>query len=124
MIWNGVSLARSLELTGQWKCILRADPVYPITQDDLQLVLTGGIGEFRRVAGDLHRRLSEFVHRVVVHRRDEAICGEVGYGRTLLWLWPDVVPPSPVLQCKPHVTSGSSGVLADPAKIDEEFREA
>ena len=28
------------------------------------------------------------------------------------------------LQCKPHLTSGGSGVLADPAGIDEEFRKA
>ena len=32
-----------------------------------------GLGDFRRIVGDLHRRLSDFIHRVVVHRRDEAI---------------------------------------------------
>ena len=35
-----------------------------------------------------------------------------------------MVPPVPFLQCKPHLTPGGSGVLADPARIDEEFREA
>ena len=30
---------------------------------------------------------------------------------------PDLVPPAPFL----HLTPGGSGVLADPAKIDEEF---
>ena len=40
------------------------------------------------------------------------------------WLWPDLVPPAPFLQCEPHLTPGGSGVLADPAKIDEEFRKA
>ena len=39
------------------------------------------------------------------------------------WLRPDLVPP-PSLQCKPHLTPGGSGVLADPARIDEEFRKA
>ena len=39
------------------------------------------------------------------------------------WLRPDLVPPAPFLQCEPHVTPGS-GVLADPARIDEEFRKA
>ena len=34
-----------------------------------------GLGEFRRVAGDLHCGLSDFIHRVVVHRGDEAIRG-------------------------------------------------
>ena len=38
------------------------------------------------------------------------------------WLRPDLVPPSPFLQCQPHLTAGGSGVLADPARIDEEFR--
>ena len=51
-----------------------------------------------------------------------------GYARTLLphpyeWLRPDMVPPAPFLQSKPHFTPGGSGVLADPARIDHEFRE-
>ena len=32
--------------------------------------------------------------------------------------------PAPFLQCEPHFTPGVSGVLADPARIDEEFRKA
>ena len=40
------------------------------------------------------------------------------------WLRPDLVLPAPFLQCKPHLTAGGSGVLADPARIDEEFRNA
>ena len=35
-----------------------------------------------------------------------------------------MAPPAPFLQCKPHLTPGGSGVLADPARIDEEFRKA
>ena len=35
-----------------------------------------------------------------------------------------MVPSAPFLQCKPHLTPGGSGVLADPARIDEEFRKA
>ena len=34
------------------------------------------------------------------------------------------VLPAPFLQCKPHLTPCGSGVLADPARIDEEFRKA
>ena len=37
---------------------------------------------------------------------------------------PDLVPPAPFLQCEPHLTPGGSAVLADPARIDEEFRKA
>ena len=40
------------------------------------------------------------------------------------WLRPDLVPPAPFLQCKPHLTPGGFGVLADPDRIDEEFRKA
>ena len=40
------------------------------------------------------------------------------------WLRPDLVPPSPFLQCEPHLSSGGSGVLSDPSRIDEEFRKA
>ena len=40
------------------------------------------------------------------------------------WLWPDLLPPAPFLQCEPHLTPGSSGVLPDPARIDEEVRKA
>ena len=35
-----------------------------------------------------------------------------------------MVPPAPYLQCKPHLTPDGSGVLSDPAWIDEEFRKA
>ena len=40
------------------------------------------------------------------------------------WLRPDLVPPAPFLQCRPHLTPDRSGVLSDPAGIDEEFRNA
>ena len=40
------------------------------------------------------------------------------------WLRPDLVPPAPFLQCEPHLTPDGSGVLSDPARIDEEFRKA
>ena len=36
----------------------------------------------------------------------------------------DLVPPSPFLQCHRALTPGGSGVLADPARIDEEFCKA
>ena len=73
MIRDGISLARSVELTAQWDWILiLRGPVNPITLEDFQLARSGGLGEVRRAAGDLHCWLSDFIHRVVVHRRDEA----------------------------------------------------
>ena len=55
--------------------------------------------------------------------------GGTGFGRTLLCIpfsgsGLDSVPPTPVLQCKPHFSPGGSGVLADPARIYEEIRKA
>ena len=38
MIRNGVSLARSVELTVQWKCILWVELVPPISLEDLESV--------------------------------------------------------------------------------------
>ena len=35
-----------------------------------------------------------------------------------------MVPPAPFLQCDPGSTPSGSGGLADPARIDEEFRKA
>ena len=40
------------------------------------------------------------------------------------WLRPDLVPPAPFLQCKPHLSPGGSGVLADPARVGEDLRKA
>ena len=40
------------------------------------------------------------------------------------WLRPDLVPPAPFYQCHPCLTPGVSGVMADPARIDEEVLKA
>ena len=130
MVRYGVSLARSVELTAQWDRILAAGPLFPVTFDDLSAVRGLGLGDFHRVVSDVHHRLSDFMHAVVVHRRDEAIRGWWNWIREdplvhpYKWLRPGLVPPAPFLQCKPHLTPGGSGVLADPARIDEEFRKA
>ena len=63
-------------------------------------------------------------------RRDEAIWSwgnwlrEDPLVRPYRWLRPDLVPPAPFLKCDPSLTPGGSGVLADPERIDEEFRKA
>ena len=40
------------------------------------------------------------------------------------WLKPDVVAPAPFLCCDPCLTVDGSGVLSDPGRIDEQFRNA
>ena len=127
MIRYGISLARSVELTAQWDRITAAGPLYPFTHDDLSAVQGLDVGEFHRVVSDFHHRLSDFIHAVVVHRGDETIRGWRNWIREdplvhpYRWLRPDLVPPAPFLQCEPHLTPG---VLADPARTDEEFRKA
>ena len=80
-----LSLVRSVELTDQWERILAAGPLYPVTWDDPSVVWGLGFGDFRQVVSDVHHRLSDFIHAVVLHRRDEAILGvaKFGLGRTL-----------------------------------------
>ena len=75
MIRDGVSLARSVELAVQWDAILRVGPVHPITAEDFMLARVGGLGECYQVVIDLHRGLSDFLHAVVVRRREVAIRG-------------------------------------------------
>ena len=98
MIRYGVSLSRSVELAAQWDRILAAGPLYLVTLDDLSAVQGLGIGDFHRVVSDVHHRLSDFIHAVVVHRRDEAIrewrnwIREDPMVHPCKWLRPDLVP--------------------------------
>ena len=73
MIRYGVSLSRSVELTAQWVRILAAGLLCPVTLDDLSTVRGLGIGDFYRVVSDVYHCLSDFIHAVVVHWRDEAM---------------------------------------------------
>ena len=75
MIRSGVSFARSVELTAQRDKIFAIGPYYPVTADDLGVVWVLGVGEFHHVVSGLYCRLSDFIHSVVVHRRDDAIRG-------------------------------------------------
>ena len=75
MIRDGVTLAQSLELTAQWNGIIRIGPVHLLTVQDFDLAGRGGLGEWCQVFEGLHLWLSDFIHRVVVLRRQETIRG-------------------------------------------------
>ena len=103
MIHSGISLSRSVELAVQWDRILALGPMYPVTLDDLSVGRHLGIGAFFDAVADVHRRLCDFIHRVVVHRRDEAVrewrnwIREDPLVHPCRWLRPDLVPPAPFL---------------------------
>ena len=104
--------------------------MFPVTLEDLSVDRSLGLGALFEVASSVHRRLSDFIHRVVIHRRDAAIRGWRNWIREdplvhpYRWLRPDLVPPAPFLQCDPRLTPDGSGVLSGPHQIDAEFRKA
>ena len=91
MIRGGVTLARSVELAAQWDGILRIGPVQLVSAQDFESAGRGGIGECCVAVQGLHRRLSDFIHRAVVHRRDEAIRGWRNWIWCLLLLFCSVI---------------------------------
>ena len=66
---------------GCWSSLLNGDqilalgPMYLVTLDDLSCSRDMGIGAFFDAAAGIHRRLCDFIHQLVVHRRDQAIRG-------------------------------------------------
>ena len=61
----------------------------------------GGLGVWLQVVEGLHRKLSDFIHGVVVHRREEAIQRWRNWLRAdplvhpYKWLRSDLIPPAP-----------------------------
>ena len=123
-IRDGVSLA------AQWNEILGVGRVNPVTREDFQslkvVVLASLlvlweifiVGFLISSIGSLcigGRKLFEGGGSGCVR----IPCFALTSGSSLIWCL-----SAPFLQCKPHLTPGGSGVLADPARIDEKFRKA
>ena len=110
VIRSGASLARSVELTVQWDKIHAVGHLYPVTLEDFRLARICGLGEFHHLIGG------------VVHRMGMGLYGGggIGCGRILVHPYECSIPTV----CNPLLTPGGSGVLADPARIDEGFRKA
>ena len=128
IIRDGVSLARSVELAVQWDGILRVGPIHPITAEDfcwLGVRILDSVVRWCRVFTAGFRILS-MVWLCIVGLRLFVVGGVVtdSLVHPYKWLRPELVPPAPFLQCDPALTPGCSGVLADPVRIDEEFRKA
>ena len=102
----------------------------PVHVQEFDAARVCGAWESRRLVAELHGRVSTFVKGLVAYRRSAGITAWRNWLREdplvhpYKWLRADLVPPSPFLQCDRALTPGGSGVLADPASIDEEFRKA
>ena len=102
-------------------CTLRIGPnSFLVTQADFQSVVGRGLGEFCGVVEGVHCRVSDFTHKVVVHRRVEAVRGWRSWLREdplvhpYKWLRPDMALPAPsllppFLRCEPYLTPGVLG---------------
>ena len=127
---SGFSVSRGLELTRQWDAILVSGPMGTVTAEALDRASSSGLADMEVLVAALHLDLDKFLQAVVRNRKDRAVQGwktwllEDPLVRPYQWLKPDLVPPSPFLQCDPKDTPGGSGILADPALIDAKFREA
>ena len=137
-LYGDSSIAPLLDLRRRLKAvmdvldrILGAGPVCPVTLDDFHAAGGAGIGDFLRFMSDLHHWLSVFLFTrlwSVVGMRPFG-GGGIGCMTTNLYTrisgfdltWCFLLL---FLLCKPHLTPGVSGVLADPAGIDEELRNA
>ena len=117
------SLARDVQLLHLWDSVVRQGSVHVQENDAARFC---GVGESRRFVG----RVSAFVKGLVAYRRSAGIAAWRNWLREnplvhlYEWLRADIVLPSPFLQCSRALTPVGSGVLADPAGIDEEFRKA
>ena len=111
--------------------ILSIGPLYSCFLLMISMRFDGAdLGDFRRVVGDFITGPSDFIHGIVCFIVGMRLFGvAIGFGRTprfhpYRWLRPDLVPPAPFLQWSASPYSWWFWVLANPAKIDEEFRKA
>ena len=127
---SGFTVSRGLELTRQWSSIVAVVPQSNVTADDLARISGLGLAGMEASVADLHHGLNGLLQDIVRRRRDRALLGwkawilEDPSSHPYRWLRPDLIPPSPFLQCDPGDTVDGSGVVADPALIDAKFREA
>ena len=130
IVRRGASLTRAVELSHLWDCIVRLGPLGSVSVEEYAAARTCGVGESRRLVAGLYDRVSTFIRGIVAHRGNVGISAWRSWLREdplvhpYRWLRADRLPPSPFLQCDRALTPGGSGVLADTAGIDAEFRKA
>ena len=111
---SGFTMSRGLELTRQWDTIVAGGPKGTVTADALARVTGLSLADMEVSVAGLHLDLDKFLPGVVGHRKEGAIQGwktwilEDPLVHPYKWLRPDLVPPSPFLQCDPGETAGGS----------------
>ena len=102
---SGFTVSRGLELTRQWGSMVAGGPRGTVTAEALARVAGLGWADMEASVADLHHGLDKFLQSVVRHRKERAVHGwkawilEDPLARPFRWLPPDLVPPSPFLQC-------------------------
>ena len=123
-------MSRDLELSAQWDAVVSAGPCGPLCRANLAVSPAVGLSSFGDHVRVLYDVVVDFLHKVVVSRRDVAVRSwrswmlEDDKVHRYRWLKPGLVAPAPLLCCDPCLTVDGSGVLSDPDRIDEQFRNA
>ena len=127
---NGLALSRDLELSAQWGAVVSAGLCGPLCGANLAVSPAVGLSSFGDHVRVLYDVVVDFLHKVVVSRKDVAVRSwrswmlEDDKVHPCRWLKPDLVAPAPFLCCDPCLTVDGSGVLSDLGRIDEQFRNA
>ena len=111
----------SFQLSGM--LLFRAGPCGPLCRANLAVSPAVGLSFFGDHVRVLYDVVVDFLHRVVVSRRDVAVRSwrswmlEDDKVHPYHWLKPDLVAPAPLLCCDPRLTIDGSGVRSDPDRI-------
>ena len=70
---NGLTLSRDLELSAQWGAVVSAGPCGPLCRANLDVSPAIGLSSFGDHVRVLHDVVVDFLHKVVVFRRDVAV---------------------------------------------------
>ena len=120
---DGLTLSRDLELSTQWGAVVSAGPCGPLCSANLAVSPAVGLSSFGDHVRVLYDVVVDFLHEVVVCRRDVAVRSWRSWMladdkvHPYRWLKPDLVAPAPLLNCDPCLTVDGRGVLSDPDRI-------
>ena len=126
--WKGGGGVATWSLVFRGMRLLLLVPVVPLSGANLAVSPAVGLPFCGNHVPVLYDAVVDFLHKVVVHRRDVAVRGWLSWMleddkvHPYRWLKPDLMAPAPFLCCDPGLTSDGCGVISDPDRIDEQFR--